>query len=291
MKEKWEHRVIKITQPTRIVDYAGEVFHMLGSRTAARKAIADGRLSLNGKKVYPSDMIRVNDIIVLTGTGVSKAKKFDFDIEVVFEDDYMILVNKPAGIAVNGDRNKTVENALARIQRSNIEDALPRPVAVHRLDVPTKGLVLLAKTKTALINLSRAFENNEVDKEYYAVVHGIPEKTGIVTKPIEGKKSETHYFLERTVKSRVFEHLSLVRLKPITGRTHQLRKHMVSVGNLVVGDKLYAKNEKDTILGKGLFLAACKLSLQHPITREAMNFSINPPNRFFRLIEREEARY
>jgi len=290
LKDKWEHRVIKLTEPTRIVDYVGDAFHILGSRTAARKAIADGRIMLNGNKVYPSDMIKENDKIVLIGTGVSKAKKFDFDIEVVFEDDYMILVNKPAGIAVNGDRNKTVENALSRIGRSNVEDALPRPVAVHRLDVPTKGLVLLAKTKTALIRLGKAFENNEIDKQYYAVVHGIPEKTGLVKKPIEGKASETHYFLERTVKSRVFENLSLVRLKPITGRTHQLRKHMASLGNLIVGDRLYAK-DTNTILGKGLFLCACKLSLRHPITNKDVNFSIDPPNRFFRLLDREEARF
>jgi len=290
VKEKWEHRVIKLTEPTRIVDYVGEAFHILGSRTSARKAIADGRILLNGQKVYPSDMIKENDKIVLIGTGVSKAKKFDFDIEVVYEDEYMILVNKPAGIAVNGDRNKTVENALARIGRSNAGDALPRPVAVHRLDVPTKGLVLLAKTKTALIRLGKAFENNEIDKQYYAVVHGIPEKAGISKKPIEGKKSETHYFLERTVKSRVFKHLSLVRLKPITGRTHQLRIHMASVGNLIVGDRLYAKGT-NTILGKGLFLCACKLSLRHPITNKDVNFSIDPPNRFFRLLDREEARF
>ena len=290
MKEKWEHRVIKLNQPTRIVDYVGDAFHILGSRTAARKAIAEGRLSLNGKKVYPSDMIKEHDTIVLTGTGISKAKKFDFDIEVVFEDDYMILVNKPAGIAVNGDRNKTIENALAKIPPSKVVDALPRPIAVHRLDVPTKGLVLLAKTKTALINLGRAFENNEIDKEYYAVVHGIPPEKGVVKKPIEGKPSETHFFLERTVKSRVFENLSLVRLKPITGRTHQLRKHMVSIGNLVVGDKLYAK-EVNTILGKGLFLGACKLKLKHPITKKELSFSINPPTRFFRLLDREESRF
>ncbi len=290
MKDKWEHRVIKLTEPTRIVDYIGEAFHMLGSRTAARKAIAEGRITLNGNKVYPSDTIKENDRIVLTGTGISKAKKFDFDIEVVFEDDYMILVNKPAGIAVNGDRNKTVENALARIGRSNAEDALPRPVAVHRLDVPTKGLVLLAKTKKALIRLSSAFENNEVDKQYYAVVHGIPPENGVIKKPVEGKPSETHFFLERTVKSRVFEHLSLVRLKPITGRTHQLRKHMVGIGHLVVGDKLYAK-EVNTILGKGLFLGACKITFRHPITDKNVSYSINPPNRFFRLLDREESRF
>ena len=291
MNENWEHRVSAISQPTRIVDYIGEVFEILGSRSAARKAIADGRVKLNGEKVYPSDTLKNGDLIVLVGTGVAKAKKFDFEIEQVYEDEHLIIVNKPAGIAVNGNRNKTVENALAgAIKKSNLPDALPRPVAVHRIDVPTKGLVMLAKSKSALIALSKDFETNKIDKEYHAVVHGTPNDTGVINKPVEGKKSESRYQKDKTVKSRNFTSLSLVRLKPITGRTHQLRIHMASIGHLIVGDRLYAKETK-TILGKGLFLCASKISFQHPETKERKVVNINPPKRFYRLLEREESRF
>ena len=291
MKETWDHQVKGIKEPTRIVDYIGDVFAMLGSRSAARKAIAENRVKMNGKKVYPSDMIKDGDIISLTGTGIAKAKKFDFEIEQVYEDDHLIIVNKPAGIAVNGDRNKTVENALAgAIKKSNLEDALPRPVAVHRIDVPTKGLVMLAKSKSALIKLSKAFETNQIDKEYYAVVHGKPQHSGVITKPIEGKKSESRFQLDRIVPSRNFENLSMVKLKPITGRTHQLRIHMASIGHLIVGDRLYAKENK-TILGKGLFLCACKISFEHPHTLKRTVVSIKPPTKFIRLLNREEERY
>ena len=102
MNDTWEHKVSGISQPTRIVDYIGDVFDMLGSRSAARKAIAAGRVKMNSEKVYPSDTIKNGDLISLTGTGIAKAKKFDFEIEQVYEDEHLIIVNKPAGIAVNG---------------------------------------------------------------------------------------------------------------------------------------------------------------------------------------------
>lgn len=291
MKETWEHQVYGIKEPTRIVDYIGEAFAMLGSRSAARKAISANRVKLNNQKVYPSDTIKDGDLITLTGTGIAKPKKFDFEIQSVFEDEHLIIVNKPAGIAVNGDRNKTVENALAGVtQKSTLSDALPRPIAVHRLDVPTKGLVMLAKSKSALIELSNAFETNKVDKEYFAVVHGKPNPSGVISKPIEGKKSESRYQLDRIVPSRIFENLSMVKLKPVTGRTHQLRIHMASIGHLIVGDRLYAKETK-TILGKGLFLAACKISFDHPETKKRVVVSIKPPTKFTRLMDREEERY
>jgi len=287
----WEHKVSGINQPTRIVDYIGDVFEILGSRSAARKAISAGRVKINSEKVYPSDTIKNGDLISLTGTGIAKAKKFDFEIEQVYQDDHIIIINKPAGIAVNGNRNKTVENALAGVtSMSKLPDALPRPVAVHRIDVPTKCWVMLAKSKSALISLSNAFENNKIDKEYHAIVHGVPQQSGIIKKPVEGKKSETRYQLDRSVKSRNFTNLSLVRMKPITGRTHQLRIHMASIGHLIVGDRLYAK-ETTTILGKGLFLCASKIVFEHPETKEMKVVQIKLPNRFARLLEREEARF
>ncbi len=291
MENSWSHTVSGINEPTRIVDYIGDAFDMLGSRSAARKAIADGRVKMNNTKVYPSDTIKNGDEITLKGTGIRKAKKFDFEISSVYEDDHIIIVNKPAGIAVNGDRHKTVENALAGVvQKSKLNGALPRPVAVHRIDVPTKGLVMLAKTKSALIKMSELFEKNNIEKEYLAVVHGKPTSNGKIKSLVNGKKAETYYTVEESVASRNFKHLSLVRLKPVTGRTHQLRIHMVSIGHLIIGDRLYAKEYK-TILGKGLFLCACKMIFKHPETNKKITVSIQAPARFYRLMEREKNRF
>ena len=181
-------------------------------------------------------------------------------------DDHIMVVHKPGGIATNGNRYKTVENALADANKGlNLVDALPRPVAVHRIDVPTKGLLVLARTKTALIQMGRDFEEGKVEKEYVAVVHGKIEKEGEVNTHVAGKRAITSYIRLDFSPSRVYGHLSLVRLIPHTGRTHQLRQHMDSIGHLIVGDKEYQRDRK-TVLGKGLFLCARALDFSHPVT-------------------------
>lgn len=290
-KQHRTHRVKKDLPHTRLLDYCSEAFPLLGSRTAVKKAIADGRLLRNGRPVQPNDPLRKGDRLELKGAGLSKARKYDRDLPVVYEDDHLIVVNKPGGLAVNGPRVQTVENALAGNVRPSPEaDALPRPVAVHRIDVPTKGLVLLAKTKEALIRLSKAFEENEVRKEYQAVVHGQPPREGTIDDPIEGKEAITRFETLRTAPSRVYEHLSLLRLRPVTGRTHQLRIHLRGRGHLIVGDKAYAGRQR-TILGKGLHLCACRLAFEHPVTGEPIDLRIDPPRRFNKLLQRETKRF
>lgn len=268
--------------------YAAKVFPILGSKSAANKAIQAQRLFLNGRLAKVSDMVVNGDQLQLKGTGVKKLKKINFDLEIIYEDDYLIVINKPSGIAVNGNKNTTVENALADKTRNNpIEDALPHPVAVHRIDVPTIGIVLLAKTKKALIQLGKAFQNSMVKKEYVAIVHGkIPPK-GKITLPIKDKKAITEYEKMEVVPSKVFGHLSLVRLFPITGRTHQLRIHMQQEGHFIVGDKLYS-NRKKTILGKGMMLCAQKISFEHPESGESINLQIRIPRKFKHVLDREK---
>lgn len=285
------HRVRSVKTNTRLTDFAATAFPILGSRTAAKKAIAAGNLFLNDRPANEPDMVKNGDVIELKTARVQKIKSVDIDLEVIFEDDYLIVVNKPAGIAVNGNRNKTVENAVAGIIRQSPEaDALPRPVAVHRIDVPTKGLVLLAKTKSALIQLSKAFEYNQIKKTYIAVVHGKMNEKGRIEAPIQTKRAVTDFQTLKVARSQVFKYFSLVELQPVTGRTHQLRIHLNDLGNLIVGDKEYARRQK-TILGKGLFLCACQLSFTHPITKEKLDLQIDPPARFRKLLQREEERF
>jgi len=291
MAGKQYHRVDFIAQGTSLTDYCKEAFPLLGSKTAVKKAIATGRLLVNGELAQFSTRLKVGDQLELQGSGLPKARKFDKDLPVIFEDDYLIVVRKAAGIAVNGTRIKTVENALAgQVRPSSQPDALPRPIAVHRLDVPTKGLVLLAKTKEALMRMSKAFAGGEVRKEYTAVVHGKPPKSGTVDQPVHKKEALTEFDTLRSVPSRVYKHLSLVKLRPITGRTHQLRIHMKQAGHLIVGDKQYAQAQK-TILGKGLFLCATKLVFRHPFTDEPLVLTTPPPKRFAKTLDREKKRY
>jgi len=287
---KQAHRIKSVKPNTRLTDYAAQVFPILGSRTAAKKAIAAGTLLVNDELSEEGAFVKKGDVLILK-IKAAKKPKVHIDLPVVFEDDYLMVINKPAGIAVNGNRNKTVENAVIAIAKKSYEvDALPSPVAVHRIDVPTKGLVLLAKTKTALIQLSKAFQNNQVKKTYWAIVHGKPASKGRIDKALQGKNAITDFERVKVVSSRVFNHLSLVKLSPVTGRTHQLRIHLNDAGHLIMGDKQYAGRTK-TVLGKGLFLAACQLIFTHPITGKTIDLEIQPPIRFKKFLEREQKRF
>lgn len=289
---KQAHRIKSVRPNTRLTDYAVQIFPILGSRTAAKKAIRAGTLMVNDQLADEGDFVKKGDVLILTTKAAKKPKiKLGIDLPIVFEDDYLIVINKPAGIAVNGNRNKTVENAIIGLaKQSNQIDALPSPRAVHRIDVPTKGLVLLAKTKSALIKLSKAFQNNQVKKTYWAIVHGKTAPKGQIDQAIQGKKAITDFETIKVVPSRIFKHLSFVKLSPITGRTHQLRIHLNDANHLIVGDKQYAGRTK-TVLGKGLFLAACQLIFTHPVSGKTMDLGIQPPARFGKFLEREGKRF
>lgn len=285
-KNPFKHRVQSVTGQVPIMQYCAQHFPILGSKTAVKKAILKEQIFLNDALATITDFVRNGDFIQLKKMDNKPVVKSKFDLEmpVVFEDDHLIIVDKPGGIAVNGNRNKTVENAVINLAKKSQEsDALPAPTAVHRLDVPTKGLVMLAKTKTALIRLNRAFQKGEVNKVYFAIVHGETPEQGSIDTPIDGKDCRTEFTRIKTAKSRGNGSLSLVKLKPITGRTHQLRIHMESIGHLVLGDKQYAGRRR-TLLKKGLFLCACNLRFEHPVTRETMQVRIPIPKRFERLV-------
>lgn len=286
---QWEVKVKE--NQANLIEYAAKAFPILGSKSAVKKAIVKQQLKINGKVANFKDRLKKGDTLKLEFRAQAKSKVFDVKLEVVYEDDHLLIVNKPGGIAVNGNRNKTVENAMAQSNRElKLEGSLPQPVAVHRIDVPTNGLVLLARTKQALIKCSKAFQQNQVKKEYVAIVHGKTPSSGKIDEAVQGKKAITYFETIETAPSRVFEHLSLVRMEPHTGRTHQLRLHMKNRGHLIVGDKMYADGQK-TILGKGLMLCARKLEFKHPISGQTLSVEIEIPTKFTRILKREKERF
>lgn len=284
-------KVKNIQGEIRLTDYCAKHFPILGSRSAAKKAIKTGNVFVNNRRSFETDLVRNGDVIVLKKPKKkSSGGNIPIEVDIIFQDEYLVVANKPAGIAVNGNRKKTLENIIAKIaNKSSQIDALDQPVAAHRIDVPTKGLVIFAKTKSALIKINKAFQNNQVQKFYIAVVHGKLIGEGRIETPIDGKSAITAYTSLSVVPSKVFGHLSMLRLALITGRTHQLRKHLNEKGHLIVGDKQYA--EQRTILGKGLFLCSCELSFEHPTTKKRLDLKIDPPKRFNRLLEREKDRF
>eukprot|EP00559_Dactyliosolen_fragilissimus_P004641 CAMPEP_0184860582 /NCGR_PEP_ID=MMETSP0580-20130426/5441_1 /TAXON_ID=1118495 /ORGANISM="Dactyliosolen fragilissimus" /LENGTH=557 /DNA_ID=CAMNT_0027357737 /DNA_START=150 /DNA_END=1823 /DNA_ORIENTATION=- len=260
-----------------------------------------------GDRVYPGDIIgkqlRIGD-----GCYPSMTHPKPFDLPVVYEDDHFAIVNKPAGVPMYPPKNNQDGKQGKGPGRMTVRSALPfaltpprvgtmaiirRPVSVHRLDKPTSGLVLVAKTKPAMVHLSQQFVNRKVKKTYTAIVNGIPDEPTetrlssqqaydlgldvpkdkdicwqIIDQTLEGKSALTLWRPLEYVKSLKAKDgiLTLVELKPMTGRHHQLRRHMSQVKACpLVGDSIYDGGGNAVHLReRGLFLCSNKIILEHP---------------------------
>lgn len=275
----------------RITDYAKGIFAMLPTKSSVKKAIKKDLLLINNEKCTTANYIKSGQIIELISQNVLSHKIFRLKLEVIYEDDFIAIINKPAGFSVSGNKFKTIANALSfNLKKSEQEDALPKPIPVHRLDNQTSGLLIIAKTKQARIILGKQFEKKEIEKKYYAVVIGKTPLKGNISIPIEGKASFSIFELIKTEESLRNGFLSLIKLSPKTGRTHQLRIHCEASGFPILGDKLYNAN-KVVFKGKGLFLSSTELSFSHPITNKFLEFAIPIPNKFTSIMEREKLRF
>lgn len=196
-------------------------------------------------------------------------KPFDCELTVIYEDDYLAAVHKPAGLLVSGNSFKTVDIALDQNLKESPQPGATSPQPIHRLDYPTTGVLLIGKTHSSIRALNQLFEDKKVDKTYYAITIGEMHETGVITSEIDGKPSESFFKRMDLVPSERFGQLNLVELKPQTGRRHQLRKHMFSIGNPILGDQEYA-NDGLILKGKGLYLHAYSLEFEHPFTGEQL---------------------
>ncbi|MEP2935375.1 MAG: RluA family pseudouridine synthase [Gilvibacter sp.] len=210
-------------------------------------------------------------------------KSFDLKLEVLFQDDFIAAINKPAGILVSGNSFKTIANALSQnIAMSSLADATD-PQPVHRLDYATTGVLLVGKTSESIRSLNKLFENKQIQKMYYAITMGAMSLNGTINTPIDGKESCTQYEVLKTVESDRFKKLNLVKLTPKTGRRHQLRKHLASLGNPILGDRDYCP-EALLLKKKGMYLHAASLAFIHPFTGAAITVDTGLPKRFVKLL-------
>jgi 23S rRNA pseudouridine1911/1915/1917 synthase len=251
------------------------------------------------KKVLKKQYVTVNDDIATTATFINGGetiiltipeeanpkKKLIFPIDILFEDEHLAVIHKPAGILVSGNKFKTIANALPQtIKRSNLPGAV-KPQPVHRLDYATTGILLVGKTSSSIRALNKMFEDKKIKKTYYAITIGEMGSSGKIISKIDDKKSKSNYILIESVISTKFGKLNLVKLKPQTGRRHQLRKHLSSIGNPILGDKDYGI-ENLILNGKGLFLHAHSLKFIHPFTNEKVHLKDELPERFKKIFNK-----
>ena len=293
-KNRDRYEVPKNSRPQFLNVLAPTLFKFLASKSRARKAILNGELLVNGQKAVSDTKVFGGDIIEFKKKVQGNKKKglkkvYKEKLPVVYEDVHMAVLNKPGGIPVNGNQFKTLENTLPfNLKESREEDALAIMRPLHRLDNPTCGLVLVAKTERAQVIMGRQFEKKTIRKRYKAVVVGkVKEAKGRLNSSIDGKPSLTEYEVVKVTTSAKYGYLSLVNLYPVTGRTHQLRIHMSELGHPIIGDKYYSK-AVEVLNGKGLMLCSDKVWFKHPISNDSVEVEINIPNKFERYMEREE---
>ena len=276
------------------------------SRARVQELIAQEKVLVNGASSKASLKLRGSETIEILAPAERpplKATPEDIPLDIVYEDDDLAVINKPAGMMVHAgaaatddDRNRgTLVNALVHRfgQLSGVGGEL-RPGIVHRLDKETSGLLVVAKNDSAHRKLANEFSGRRVKKTYVALVHGwVKQDHGTIAAPISrdavrrvrmttrrggGREAVTHYDVERRIDS-PYGKFTLLRLRIETGRTHQIRVHMASIGHPVAGDKLYGAPAE--IRGKSLptlaltrnFLHSTELQFTHPRTAEPLSFA------------------
>ncbi len=267
------------------------------SRSYIEKLINNQCVLVDGKKVKASykvcnqNEIEINDTLKKD----SNIKPLKMDINIVYEDSDLMIINKPSGLVVHpgaGNHDNTLVNGLLNYTNnlSSIDEI--RPGIVHRLDKDTSGLMVVAKNNNAHELLSQMFKNHEVKRTYYALVCGVvPYNKGTIDVPLkkdekhfdkisaseDGKKAITHFKVLKRYKD-----YTLLSLNLETGRTHQIRAHMSYMGYPIYNDPVY-NNKKATEFGQ--FLHSKEIDFIHPITKEKLHYECELPKEFKEFID------
>ncbi len=295
------------------------------SRARVQQLIAQEKVLLNGQPAKASYKLRGDESIEVTGEVARpplRATPEEIPLEIIYEDDDLAVINKPAGMMVHAGagstddaRNRgTLVNAL--LHRFGTLSAIGgelRPGIVHRLDKETSGLLVVAKNDVTHRKLATEFSSRKVKKTYIALVHGSLKnnrgtisttisrdalrRTRMTTRRSGGREAITHYEVQQRIDS-AFGKFTLLKVKIETGRTHQIRVHLASIGHPVAGDALYGapreirpKSRAAISLPRN-FLHSAELQFAHPRTHQALNFSTPVPEQlaeFLRLLQSNPA--
>jgi len=262
------------------------------SRSKWQDLIKSGNITVDGSKTKSSYRVSAGEKIEIDipeGFNSKRLVPQDIPLDVVYEDSYLIGINKPSSLVVHpgpGHEKGTLANGL--IYRYEKLPDLPdpeRPGIVHRLDKGTSGIIVVARTDEIYLELKDQFKNREVKKEYLAIVDGhFDEKEGLIDAPVGrsakdktkmkvkmgGKESRTQFSVIEE-----FENYTLLRIKPVTGRTHQIRVHMDYINHRILGDSYYGGPPAERLM-----LHARRLTIRHPIEGTELTLEAPVPDEF-----------
>lgn len=272
--------------------------HINESRSFVTKHIKAGNILVNNIEIKPGYLLKESDNLFI-GNLVEETNILpeDIPLEVYYEDEYLMVVNKPSGMVVHpapGNYSHTLVNALIYHTKTLSDiNGDSRPGIVHRIDKDTSGLLIISKTNEAHRILSDDFKNKRIKRKYIALVHGIIDaNNGKVVAPIGRDKNDRKKMsvTEKNSKSAItkfsvidrFKNYSVLELTLETGRTHQIRVHMAYINHPVVNDTVYSKIKP--INDYGQLLHAQYLGFVHPITKEFMEFNAPLEKRFTEIL-------
>lgn len=267
------------------------------SRETITKMLAEEYILVNGKSIKSSYKIKDGDVILIKDGFVKEMtlEATKMDIDIVYEDEYLMVINKDSGVVVHpgaGNKNNTLVNGLLYYKKTLSKGEEFRPGVVHRLDKDTSGLMIIAKDDKAHELLADDFKNKRIHREYVALLDGVfPQEKAVIDAPIgrskqyfdkmevckDGKKAITNLEVIKKYKD-----YTLVRLVLETGRTHQIRVHLAYIGYPVHNDPVYS-NKYCTDFGQ--FLHSAYLRFKHPITGELLEFNSDLPKEFQDFID------
>ncbi|GAQ94041.1 23S rRNA pseudouridine1911/1915/1917 synthase [Thermodesulfovibrio aggregans] len=280
------------------------------SRAKAQEAIENGFVKVNNFLKSKSYKLKLNDLVEIFDEFLPKTEENEglipqnIPIEIIYRDEYLIVLSKQAGMVVYpcaGHKDGTLMNALAyHIKKLASVGAPLRPGVVHRLDKDTSGVIVIALDDKAYYGLVEVFKKREVKKEYIALVYGELKGSGRITLPIgraiynrkkmstRAKKAKEAITEWTVVKN--FKNYTLVKVRIVTGRTHQIRVHFSAIGHPILGDRIYGKKTHIELGRKRLpilrqMLHAWKIEFKHPITGETLQFEAPLPNDMREIIE------
>ena len=271
------------------------------SRNKIQKLINDNNILVNGKSVKASYIVRVDDLIECDFLYKEKIDILpeDIPLDIVYEDDDLLVVNKPSGMVVHpavGNYSHTLVNALMyHCNNLSQVNSVIRPGIVHRIDADTSGLLLVAKNDMAHVDLAKQISEKSVKREYITLVDGvIKEDTATIDAPIgrDVKNRKKMCVTADNSKDAItnirvierYKNSTLITCSLLTGRTHQIRVHMNYIGHSVINDPVYgSKKLIDPLFGQ--MLHARKIGFVHPRTHEYMEFSCEPPEKFLDILE------